>query len=93
MASASERPAGQPDAQLELLLDAEVFAPQPLGRRNLLVGGGKLLWIGEEEPVLPEELGATVTDLGGARVVPGFVDAHAHVTGGGGEAVYASAVP
>jgi beta-aspartyl-dipeptidase (metallo-type) len=93
MASASERPGLQADAQLELLLDAEVFAPQPLGRCNLLVGGGKLLWIGEDEPVLPEELGATVTDLGGARVVPGFVDAHAHVTGGGGEAGYASAVP
>lgn len=78
---------------LELLLDAELYAPAPLGRCNVLVGGGKVLWIGDEEPVLPEELGAAVTDLGGARLVPGFIDAHAHVTGGGGEAGYASAVP
>ncbi len=32
-------------------------------------------------------------DLKGARVVPGFIDAHAHVTGGGGEAGLETAVP
>ncbi len=36
---------------------------------------------------------ATETDLGGRRVVPGFIDGHAHVTGGGGESGFASRVP
>jgi beta-aspartyl-dipeptidase (metallo-type) len=78
---------------LELLLDADVFAPEPLGRRNLLIGGGKVLWIGAEEPELPAELGVEVTDVAGERLVPGLIDGHAHVTGGGGEAGYASRVP
>ena len=78
---------------LELLLDADVYAPQPLGRRNLLVGGGKILWIGEEELELPDALPANVVDLSGLRLVPGLVDSHAHIVGGGGEAGYASRVP
>jgi beta-aspartyl-dipeptidase (metallo-type) len=36
---------------------------------------------------------AIVTDLGGRRIVPGFIDGHAHVTGGGGESGFNSRVP
>lgn len=32
-------------------------------------------------------------DLGGRRLVPGFIDGHAHVTGGGGESGFGSRVP
>lgn len=78
---------------LELLLDAELFAPQSLGRRNLLLGGGKILWIGADEPAMPEELEVAVTDLAGRRLIPGLIDAHAHLVGGGGEAGYSSRVP
>src|SRR5882672_11962866 len=78
---------------LELLLDAEVYAPVSIGRRNLLIGGGKILWIGEDEPEMPTELGVKTLDLGGKRLIPGLIDCHAHLTGGGGEAGYASRVP
>ncbi len=75
------------------LLDADVYAPKPLGRRNVLVGGGKVLWIGEEELELPDALEVRVANLEGMRLIPGLVDSHAHVIGGGGEAGYASRVP
>jgi beta-aspartyl-dipeptidase (metallo-type) len=78
---------------LELILDAELYAPHLVGRRNLLLGGGRVLWIGEDEPEMPEELGVAVTDLEGLRVIPGLIDGHAHLTGGGGEAGFASRVP
>lgn len=78
---------------LELLLDADVFAPQALGRRNLLIGGGKILWIGDDEPQMPDELGVVVRDIAGKRLIPGLIDGHAHITGGGGEAGYSSRVP
>lgn len=78
---------------LELLLDAQLYAPQPAGRRNLLLGGGKVLWIGADEPQMPEELEVAITDLAGRRLIPGLIDAHAHLTGGGGEAGYSSRVP
>jgi beta-aspartyl-dipeptidase (metallo-type) len=78
---------------LELILDAELYAPHLVGRRNLLLGAGRVLWIGEDEPEMPEELEVAVTDLEGRRLIPGLVDAHAHLTGGGGEAGFASRVP
>lgn len=76
-----------------LIRNAEVYAPESLGRRDLLLGGGKVLWIGTEAPDLPAAFGAQVLDLGGRRLLPGLIDGHVHVTGGGGEAGFASRVP
>lgn len=76
-----------------LLRDAEVFAPEALGLRHLLLGGGRILWIGEERPALPAALGVESLDLEGRRLIPGLIDAHVHLTGGGGEAGFRSRVP
>lgn len=80
-------------AHMLLLRNADVYAPEALGARHLLLGGGKVLWMGEDEPALPDSLGVEVIDLEGARLIPGFIDGHVHVSGGGGEAGYASRVP
>ncbi|MDX2183985.1 MAG: beta-aspartyl-peptidase [Gemmatimonadaceae bacterium] len=78
---------------LELLLNAELYTPDPMGVCHLLIGGGRLLYVGTERPsVTPSSLVA-VTDLAGARVIPGLIDGHVHLTGGGGEAGPASRVP
>jgi beta-aspartyl-dipeptidase (metallo-type) len=78
---------------LTRLTNADVFAPAPLGRRHLLIGGGRILWLGEEELKLPPALGVERHDLDGRRLCPGLIDCHVHVTGGGGEAGPASRVP
>jgi beta-aspartyl-dipeptidase (metallo-type) len=80
-----------------LIRNADVFAPHPLGMQDLLLGGSRILWIGKgrELPDLPVALRAnTLTiDLEGARLVPGLIDCHVHITGGGGEAGFRSRVP
>ena len=81
------------ETPLLLLRNADVYAPEPLGIRHLLLGGGKVLWMGEGDPGLPALLGAEVIDLDGLRLVPGFIDGHVHVSGGGGEAGFATRVP
>ena len=68
-----------------------MYAPEPLGRRAVLVGGGRVLHVGDA-PRLGGVAVETV-ELGGARVIPGLVDAHVHVTGGGGEAGPETAAP
>jgi beta-aspartyl-dipeptidase (metallo-type) len=78
---------------LVLLRDADVFAPEPLGRRQLLVGGGRVLWIGGMDEPAPSGLPMDVVDLRGHRLVPGLIDGHVHVTGGGGESGFSSRVP
>ncbi len=82
---------------LLLLRNAEVFAPRPMGLQDLLVGGGRILWMGPATalPELPEPLQrvATRLDLAGGRLIPGLIDCHVHVTGGGGEAGFCTRVP
>ena len=77
---------------LQIIANAHVFAPEDLGLRHLLVGGGRLLAI-VNDPDDVSAPGLVIYDLDGQRVVPGFVDGHAHLTGGGGESGFASRVP
>ncbi|HUR27141.1 MAG TPA: amidohydrolase family protein, partial [Planctomycetota bacterium] len=78
---------------IELILNADVFAPEHLGARHFLIAGERIVWIGAERPQFAAALDVRVRDLRGRRVVPGFIDGHAHITGGGGESGYASRVP
>ena len=75
---------------LQLLKNAHVFAPDDLGIRHLLIGGGRFLCIDED---VQDYLTTSTCDLEGRRLVPGFIDGHAHLTGGGGESGFASRVP
>ncbi len=77
---------------MQLLRNADLYDPQPKGRASLLIGGERILWIGDELE-LPATLGATVRDLEGRRVIPGLIDCHVHLTGGGGEAGMHTRVP
>lgn len=80
---------------LLLIRNANLYAPQPLGIRHLLIGGGRILWIGEEALDLPVPLRAVsqIIDAAGRRTIPGLIDGHVHVTGGGGEAGFRTRVP
>ncbi len=75
---------------LTLLKNAQVYAPEKLGMRHLLIGGGRILALSKGDL---EATGAEVIDLEGRRLLPGFIDGHAHVTGGGGESGFSSRVP
>jgi beta-aspartyl-dipeptidase (metallo-type) len=77
---------------LTLLRRAEVFSPSPLGKCDVLVAGGVVVGIASELAP-PRGLEVEDVDLEGAALVPGLVDAHAHLTGGGGESGPASRVP
>jgi beta-aspartyl-dipeptidase (metallo-type) len=78
---------------LQLLRNAEVYAPESLGSCDLLIGGGKVLWLGSDCPDVPAELLEASLDLAGQRLLPGLIDGHAHYTGGGGESGFSTRVP
>lgn len=66
-----------------------MYTPDNIGGKAVLVGGGKILGI--FEPDVPEVnmlIGSglcNTVNASGMSVVPGLVDIHVHVTGGGGE--------
>ena len=76
-----------------LLRNADLYAPEHLGIQDVLVAGGKVVWLGRSAPRLPAELHVQEIDLAGRRLLPGLVDCHAHLTGGGGEAGYHTRMP
>lgn len=78
---------------LTLLMNARVYAPEPLGLQHLLIGGERILWMGGALPELGASLEVQRVELAGARLLPGFIDAHVHLTGGGGEAGLHTRVP
>ena len=76
-----------------LIRGAEVYAPEPLGRKDVLIGFGKILKIGGR---LPDEYGGLeveTLDAEGCILTPGVVDQHVHVMGAGGEAGFYSRTP
>jgi len=77
----------------KLINNANVFAPEPLGLMQVLVCAGRIVYLGEHLPQLDDALDVEVTNLDGAKLIPGLIDAHTHLTGGGGEAGPATRVP
>ncbi|MDO5755537.1 MAG: beta-aspartyl-peptidase [Tissierellia bacterium] len=66
----------------------QVFTPKDIGVKDVFIGGGKILEIGEGL-----ELRGDVISGKGQILVPGFIDHHVHVTGGGGEKGFSSRAP
>jgi len=77
----------------KLIKNANVYSPTPLGKCNILVAGERIAYVGPDMPTMDPMLDVEVVDLDGASVVPGLIDAHAHITGGGGESGPSSRVP
>lgn len=80
-----------------LIKNVRLFAPEDRGMQDILIFGEKILAVNHGiDPVLSglSSLGEVeVWDAGGRRAVPGLIDQHVHVTGGGGESSFSSRVP
>jgi beta-aspartyl-dipeptidase (metallo-type) len=77
---------------LTLIRNAEVFEPEPLGKRDVLVCAGAVVAI-EPSIETPRQIACETIDASGRALIPGLVDAHVHLGGGGGESGFASRVP
>ena len=74
-----------------LIKNAELFAPSPLGKKDILICGGEIQCI--EDEIQISGVPCTVLDAQGRYAVPGFMDQHVHITGGGGEGGFHTRTP
>jgi beta-aspartyl-dipeptidase (metallo-type) len=78
---------------IKLIKNAHVYAPADLGICDILTAGEKIVRVEagiEGYDSLPD---VEVFDLAGKTVVPGYIDLHEHITGGGGEQGPTTRVP
>ncbi len=74
-----------------LIKNAEIHSPSPEGRCDLLAGGGKILRM-HPDIRIPRRY-CDVIDARNLIAVPGFIDGHVHIMGGGGEGGPATRTP
>jgi beta-aspartyl-dipeptidase (metallo-type) len=74
-----------------LIENADLYTPERAGRTDILLAGGRIERI--EPGVAVSESHCEVFDAAGLLAVPGFVDSHVHVAGGGGEGGYRTRTP
>lgn len=74
-----------------LIKNIDVYAPEALGVMDVLIGGGKILKIEKDLSEWSDLV--TVIEGKGKKLLPGFIDQHVHITGGGGEGSFRTRVP
>lgn len=77
---------------LYLIKNIHIYAPEDLGIKDVLIGGGEILRIADQLPETPD-YGMEVLDGSGKVLMPGLIDAHVHILGGGGEGGAKSRTP
>lgn len=83
---------------ITLIKNAKLYQPEFAGVKDILVLDGKIAAISEHIDIqvsgtLNPETDVEVMDAAGKLVVPGFVDSHVHILGGGGEGGFHTRTP
>jgi beta-aspartyl-dipeptidase (metallo-type) len=72
--------------------DGLVYNPDKLGKKDILIFGDKIARISEKIDI-PDNFNVKVIYASGKIVIPGLVDLHIHILGGGGESGPQTRVP
>lgn len=68
-----------------LIKNADLYAPEHLGRQDILMIGEQVALVAPEISGGVPGLETEVIDAAGRKVIPGYVDQHVHIIGGGGD--------
>ena len=79
---------------IKLIKGAEVYDPDYLGKKDILITANKIAAIEDNITMsLGDNVEFEIIDGNDKYVVPGFIDSHVHITGGGGEGGFKTRTP
>ncbi|WP_010198398.1 beta-aspartyl-peptidase [Bacillus sp. m3-13] len=77
---------------IKLLKNGTVYSPDYLGKKDILIVDKRIAAI-EDNIQFVESAHIEVLDVTGQLIIPGFIDNHVHIMGGGGEGSYRTRTP
>ncbi|MGG0284714.1 beta-aspartyl-peptidase [Peribacillus butanolivorans] len=78
---------------LTLIKNGEIYSPNYLGRKDILITNDKIAFIDDRIEIPDNFAPIQIIDATNLLVVPGFIDSHVHIIGGGGEGGFKTRTP
>ncbi len=78
---------------ITLIKNGLVYGPENMGKKDILIAGSKIISLTDPGKCRIEGAPVEVVDASGKTVLPGFIDPHVHILGGGGEGGPATRAP
>ncbi len=83
----------KPANLVTLLRGGEVFSPSPLGKKDVLILGSKIGAVSDPGAIQITGFPVLGEDVSNKILIPGIIDSHVHILGGGGEGGPATRAP
>ncbi|MDI9597044.1 MAG: beta-aspartyl-peptidase, partial [Atribacterota bacterium] len=68
---------------LKVIKNGHIYSPEDIGSKDILIAGEKIIDI-RENISIPNDFPVEIINAKDKLVVPGFIDGHVHILGGGG---------
>lgn len=78
---------------LKIIKNIEIYDPEYLGKKDIVILSDKIEGLYDEVKVPENFINIQVIDGEGKIAVPGFIDCHVHIMGGGGEGGFRTRTP
>jgi beta-aspartyl-dipeptidase (metallo-type) len=78
---------------IKIIENGELYAPDYMGRKNLIISNSSIVDICDTSSKEITGIDVDVIDASGKYVLPGFIDNHVHICGGGGEGGFKTRTP
>ncbi|MDO5717734.1 MAG: beta-aspartyl-peptidase [Tissierellia bacterium] len=72
-----------------IIKSADIYSPKYIGKKDIFIGADKILYIDDDINLKYAE----IFDAHDKIIIPGLIDQHVHITGGGGEGGFNTKVP
>ncbi|WP_088041970.1 beta-aspartyl-peptidase [Bacillus sp. EAC] len=76
-----------------LIKNGEVYSPASLGKNDILISNDKIEFVHKEIDLHSSSVPIQIVDATNYYIVPGFIDSHVHLIGGGGEGGFKTRTP